>query len=47
MLQNGSNLSGGQKQRICLARAVYQEADCYLFDDIFSSLDVNVAAQVF
>jgi ABC-type multidrug transport system fused ATPase/permease subunit len=43
----GGNLSGGQKQRISLCRAVYQDADIYLFDDIFSSLDVHVSDSIF
>ncbi|CAD8091522.1 unnamed protein product [Paramecium sonneborni] len=44
---DGNNLSGGQKQRIALARAVYQDSDIYLFDDIFSSLDIPVADSIF
>jgi ABC-type multidrug transport system fused ATPase/permease subunit len=40
-------LSGGQRQRIALARALYQENDIYLFDDIFSSLDAHVADAIF
>ncbi|EAR86953.2 ABC transporter C family protein (macronuclear) [Tetrahymena thermophila SB210] len=43
----GSNLSGGQRQRICLCRAIYQNADIYLFDDIFSSLDTHVAENIY
>ena len=31
--EKGINLSGGQKQRVSLARAVYQAAACYIFDD--------------
>lgn len=31
--EKGINLSGGQKQRISLARAVFADADVYLFDD--------------
>ena len=31
--EKGINLSGGQKQRVSLARAVYSDADVYLFDD--------------
>ncbi|KAL4440934.1 hypothetical protein ABPG74_009347 [Tetrahymena malaccensis] len=45
--QNGSNLSGGQRQRIALCRAIYQDVDIYLFDDIFSSLDMQVSNQIF
>nr|KJB61129.1 hypothetical protein B456_009G342400 [Gossypium raimondii] len=41
--QRGINMSGGQKQRIQLARAVYNEADIYLFDDPFSAVDAHTA----
>jgi ABC transporter len=34
----GINLSGGQKQRVNCARAVYQMADVYLFDDPLSAV---------
>lgn len=34
---NGGRLSGGQRQRIALCRAVYQDKEVYLLDDIFSS----------
>ena len=42
----GSRLSGGQKARVALARAVYQRADVYLFDDPLASLDTNVANSI-
>lgn len=32
--EKGINLSGGQKQRVSIARAVYQNADVYLLDDV-------------
>jgi len=45
--ERGVNISGGQKQRVSIARAVYAEADVYLFDDPLSALDAHVAKQVF
>lgn len=40
--ERGVNVSGGQKQRISIARAVYSNADVYLFDDPLSALDAKV-----
>eukprot|EP00897_Mesotaenium_endlicherianum_P001271 jgi/Mesen1/1171/ME000124S00204 len=45
--ERGVNVSGGQKQRISIARAVYADADVYIFDDPLSALDAHVAKQVF
>ncbi|KAL5577348.1 hypothetical protein UlMin_019047 [Ulmus minor] len=45
--ERGVNISGGQKQRISMARAVYSNADVYIFDDPLSALDARVARQVF
>ncbi|CAL5405396.1 unnamed protein product [Camellia sinensis] len=45
--ERGINLSGGQKQRIQIARALYQDADIYLFDDPFSALDAHTGSHLF
>ncbi|KAH9291892.1 hypothetical protein KI387_042919, partial [Taxus chinensis] len=45
--ERGINLSGGQKQRIQIARAVYQDADIYLFDDPFSAVDAHTGTHIF
>ncbi|CAD8193192.1 unnamed protein product [Paramecium pentaurelia] len=44
---DGSKLSGGQKQRLCICRALYNQNDIYLMDDIFSSLDPQVGDSIF
>jgi len=43
----GVTLSGGQKARISLARAVYRDADIYLFDDPLSAVDTKVGRHIF
>ncbi|CAI9118854.1 OLC1v1020481C1 [Oldenlandia corymbosa var. corymbosa] len=45
--ERGINLSGGQKQRIQLARAVYQDCDIYLLDDVFSAVDALTGTKIF
>lgn len=45
--ERGINLSGGQKQRIQIARALYQDADVYLFDDPFSAVDAHTGSHLF
>ena len=44
--EKGINLSEGQKMRISLARSLYSESDIYLFDDPFSSLDIDVGKKI-
>ncbi|KAJ0047115.1 hypothetical protein Pint_03952 [Pistacia integerrima] len=45
--ERGINLSGGQKQRTQIARALYHDADIYLFDDPFSALDAHTGSHLF
>ncbi|KAM7485084.1 hypothetical protein LguiA_001093 [Lonicera macranthoides] len=45
--ERGINLSGGQKQRVQLARAVYQDSDIYLLDDVFSAVDAQTGSEIF
>ncbi|CAL5345373.1 unnamed protein product [Camellia sinensis] len=45
--ERGVYLSGGQKQRVQLARALYQDADVYLLDDPFSTVDAHTATSLF
>ncbi|CAF4219080.1 unnamed protein product, partial [Adineta steineri] len=45
--EKGINLSGGQKARISLARALYTDADIYLFDDPLASVDPKVARHIY
>ena len=44
---NGQNISGGQKARISLARAIYKDANIYLFDDPISSVDPINSERIF
>ena len=43
----GNNISGGQRARIALARAIYKDADIYLFDDPISSVDTYISMKIF
>ncbi|KAJ6754088.1 MULTIDRUG RESISTANCE PROTEIN ABC TRANSPORTER FAMILY PROTEIN [Salix purpurea] len=45
--ERGINLSGGQKQRTQIARALYHDADIYLFDDPFSAVDAHTGSHLF
>ncbi|KAG6524045.1 hypothetical protein ZIOFF_013935 [Zingiber officinale] len=45
--ERGINLSGGQKQRIQIARALYHDADIFLFDDPFSAVDAHTGTHLF
>ena len=45
--EKGINLSGGQKMRLSIARAIYNDADIYIFDDPLSALDAYVGMNLF
>ena len=44
--EGGVMLSGGQRARVALARAVYQDKDIYIIDDIYSALDMEVGIHI-
>ncbi|GJN29448.1 hypothetical protein PR202_gb17674 [Eleusine coracana subsp. coracana] len=44
--EKGANLSGGQRARLALARALYHDSEVYLFDDILSAVDSQVASWI-
>lgn len=44
--ESGHGLSEGQAQRLAIARAMMTDAEIWLFDEITSSLDKQVAAEV-
>jgi ABC-type bacteriocin/lantibiotic exporter with double-glycine peptidase domain len=35
----GNQISGGQRQRIAIARALYKDADIFIFDEVTNNLD--------
>ncbi|XP_064965478.1 ABC transporter C family member 3-like isoform X2 [Musa acuminata AAA Group] len=45
--ERGINLSGGQKQHVQIARAIYHDADIYMFDDPFSAVDAHTGSHLF
>lgn len=45
--ERGINISGGQKQRIAFARALYSNADVFLFDSPLSAVDQLTCTHMF
>lgn len=48
VIKSSNNISGGQKSRLAISRAIYQSTDAQVivFDNVFSSLDVNIRHKV-
>ena len=44
--QGGTTVSGGQRQRLAIARALVRRPKIFLFDDVFSALDVATEARL-
>lgn len=44
--ERGVTLSGGQKQRVSIARALYREAQVYVFDDCLSAVDAKTEQEI-
>jgi ATP-binding cassette subfamily B protein len=44
--ERGVQLSGGQRQRIGIARALYKNADVFIFDEATSALDIDTEEAV-
>ena len=44
--ENGANLSGGEKQRIALARALYDDVDVMILDEVTSNIDKESAEMI-
>ena len=42
-----ASIKGPMAMKICIARAIYKKADIYLFDDIFSSIDLKSSITIF
>lgn len=47
ILEGGANLSGGEKQKIALARALAQEADVLILDEVCSNIDREAAEEIY
>lgn len=47
ILENGANLSGGEKQRIAICRAVQNDFDVLILDEITSNLDFASAQSIY
>ncbi|QSX04749.1 ABC transporter ATP-binding protein [Sedimentibacter sp. zth1] len=47
ILEGGSNLSGGEKQKIAIARALYDNVDVLILDEVTSNIDKKSSDEIF
>ncbi len=45
--ENGTNLSGGERQKIAIARALYDDVDVLILDEVTSNIDKQSAADIY
>ena len=45
--EDGKRISGGQAKRLCLIRSLISDADVYIWDDPFSSVDLILEKDIF